>query len=132
MKTDATWHYKYLWLAIGYAMIGYVIYESLTPDPVDFGMDISDKVYHATGYFGMMAWFCQIYASTKSRIGWGVYFIAMGIALEFLQGMGGVRDFEVNDMYADAIGVILAYLLSLTQFSGLLQYFDNRLPHRST
>lgn len=117
-------HFKPLWLVIGFGMIAFVIYESLTPSPVNFGMGLSDKVYHTTGYFGMMAWFCQIYNRTKARLGWGLYFIAMGIGLEFLQGMSGVRNYEVNDMFANSAGVVLAFLISLTRFSHLLNHVD--------
>jgi VanZ family protein len=36
-------------------------------------------------------------------------FVAMGILIEFLQRMTGYRDFEVLDMVADAIGVLLGW-----------------------
>ena len=125
-----TLHFRPLWLAIGFGMIAFVIYESLTPSPVNFGMGISDKAYHTTGYFGMMAWFCQIYSRTKVRLGWGIYFIAMGITLEFLQGMSGYRDYEVNDMLANTAGVVLAFLISLTRFSSLLNQVDHLLARK--
>ncbi len=113
-------HYKMLWLLIGYAMIAFVVMQSLTSSPVSVGFELSDKLYHVVGYFGLMGWFVQIYHSKFGRLVWGVFFIAMGISLEFLQGMGGVRHFEVNDMIANATGVIIAWVLSGTVFSSCL------------
>jgi hypothetical protein len=52
-----------------------------------------------------MFWFCQIYLATRTRILYGVTFVAMGVALELLQGMGGLRQYEVLDMIANATGV---------------------------
>jgi len=50
----------------------------------------------------------------------------MGISLEFLQDWGGVRHFEVNDMIANSSGVLLAWVLVLTPFPGLLLWFEKR------
>jgi VanZ family protein len=37
----------------------------------------------------------------------------MGIAIEFVQGATGYRSFEVMDMVADAIGVLLGWAAAL-------------------
>ena len=52
-----------------------------------------------------MFWFCQLYASGKARLAHAIAFLAMGIGLEFLQGMGGARQYDVVDMLANAAGV---------------------------
>jgi hypothetical protein len=38
-----------------------------------------------------------------------VLWIAMGVALEFAQGELGYRTYEVYDMYANALGVLLGW-----------------------
>jgi len=53
--------------------------------------------------------FCQVYDLRRARIAYACGFIAMGIAIEFLQRMTGYRNFEVADMLADAVGVGLGW-----------------------
>jgi len=118
--------YKYLWLMIGYAMIAFVVYSSLTSSPVTMDFKLSDKLMHIAGYFGLMGWFIQIYNNKQSQLILAICFICMGIGLEFLQGIGGVRFFELNDMLANMAGVILAWLLVKTPFPETLYWFENR------
>ena len=118
--------YKKLWLVIGYAMVAFVIYSSLTSNPVSVGIEYSDKFLHTVGYFGLMGWFLQIYHKKATRFLLAAIFIAMGISLEFLQDWGGVRYFEVNDMIANTSGVLLAWVLIFTPFPGLLLWFERK------
>ena len=115
---------KPLWLVIGYLLIAFVVFETLTTSPVGIDVPFGDKYMHTVGYFILMGWFVQIYQSRKTRIFWGVFFIIMGISLEFLQELGGVRYFEVNDMLANGLGVVIAWLLSNTAFAKSLCYVD--------
>ena len=57
--------------------------------------------------------FCQIYDQRRTRLAYAIGFIAMGVALEFLQGMTGYRTFEVLDMLANAVGVALGWSAAL-------------------
>ncbi len=119
--------YRALWLTIGYIMIAFVIYSSLDTTPmqlVDF--DGGDKYLHMTAYFGLMGWFLQIYHTRKMQIILACGFISMGITLEFLQALGGVRFFELYDMLANSTGVLLAWSLIKTPFPQLLFYFESK------
>lgn len=60
-----------------------------------------------------MFWFCQIYIKKKIRIAYAAGFIAMGVALEFIQGRLGYRTYEVFDMYANGLGVLLGWAAAL-------------------
>ena len=119
--------YKKLWLFVGYALIAIVVYQTLTANPVSVGMSISDKYLHTVGYFTLMGWFVQIYHEKKYRFLWAIFFIAMGIGLEFLQELGGVRFYEVNDMLANGLGVVIAWVLSNTRFSDTLLGFEKNI-----
>lgn len=55
-----------------------------------------------------MSVFCLIHDQWRRRLAYAAGFIAMGIALEFLQGMTDYRTFDVLDMLANAGGVLLA------------------------
>ena len=102
-----------LFLAIGWAMIAVILWLSLTPQPPQVDFEHSDKVGHFLAYGGLMYWFCQIYRTSRARLACAAAFIAMGIAIEFVQRWTGYRSFEVYDMVADAIGVLLGWAVAL-------------------
>jgi len=102
-----------LWLALGWGLVAAILWLSLTPSPpkVDFAQ--SDKVGHFLAYGGVMFWFAQLYAARGTRLAYAAGFVAMGVALEFIQGWTGYRSFEVYDMLADGIGVALGWVAAL-------------------
>lgn len=116
--------YKLLWLSIGYLMVVFVIYSSLSTSDVVLEIQLSDKLMHVLGYFGLMGWFMQIYRGKRAGFLLAAVFIAMGIGLEFLQDLGGVRYFEVGDMLANTLGVLLALALSYTPLAAVLLWFE--------
>ena len=75
---------------------------SLTPSPPRVDFTASDKVGHLLAYGALMFWFAQLY---RTRIFYALGFVAMGVGLEFLQGMGGHREADVFDMVANTLGV---------------------------
>ncbi|MFZ1908425.1 MAG: hypothetical protein WAU52_05010 [Burkholderiales bacterium] len=109
-----------LWLAIGWAIVVAIVYGSVMHSPPSLGFEQSDKLEHLGGYGLVMFWFCQLYATGRVRLGYAIGFAALGIALEYVQGWLGYRDFEVADMVADAAGVALGW--------GLALMFPNALP----
>lgn len=119
--------YKLLWLSIGYLMVVFVIYSSLSTSDVVLEIRLSDKLMHVLGYFGLMGWFMQIYRGKRAGFLLAAVFIAMGIGLEFLQDLGGVRYFEVADMLANTLGVLLAWVLSYTPVAGILLWLERNL-----
>ena len=60
-----------------------------------------------------MFWFCQLYQARPARIGYGLGFIAMGIGLEFVQGALGYRTYDLADMYANSLGVLLGWAAAI-------------------
>lgn len=117
---------KWLWLSIGYAMVVFVIYSSLSKSPMSPGVEVSDKLLHFMAYFGLMAWFVQIYQKPKVRYLLLLLLIVMGVLLEYLQALGGVRYFEFNDMLANSAGAIFAWALSYSSlFSSVLYRYEN-------
>lgn len=59
-----------------------------------------------------MLWFCLLYARHASRIAYALLWIGMGIGLEFAQGQLGYRAYEVYDMYANTLGVLIGWAFS--------------------
>jgi VanZ family protein len=113
-----------VWLLIGYLMVAFVVQQTLTASPMGTGLNFSDKFLHTLGYFLLMGWFVQIYHQPAAKILFGLFFMSMGIGLEFLQGLSGVRHYEVNDMLANGLGVVIAWGLSYSGFSSTLYQFE--------
>ena len=87
-------------------MVAAIVWLSLTPSPPEVDIEGGDKLGHLAGYGVLMFWFAQLYAR---RIFHAAGFIAMGVALEFLQGWLGYRSFELYDMLANSAGVLLGW-----------------------
>lgn len=119
--------YKPLWLVVGFCMIAFVVQQTLTFSPMEVGMSLSDKSLHTIGYFCLMGWFMQIYTRTSAKVIWAIFFVSMGVVLEFLQGLGGVRHYEVFDMLANGLGVLIALAASFTRFSRILAGFEKKV-----
>jgi hypothetical protein len=94
------------WRAGGYALVALVVWLSLAPRPPELAMDHGDKVQHLLAYGGLMLWFGQLYAGRARRVA-ALALVALGIALEALQGLTGYRSVDAFDMGANAAGVLL-------------------------
>ncbi|MEN8169747.1 MAG: VanZ family protein [Pseudomonadota bacterium] len=114
-----------LWLALGWLVVGTVIYLSLTPHPVNLSISYGDKVGHFVSYALLMGWFVQIYQSRLMLVFHALFFIATGVVLEYLQSYYG-RYFEYADMAANTGGVLLGLLLLLTPWKLLLLRWERR------
>jgi VanZ family protein len=120
--------YRRAWLAGGWLLIGLIVYLSLTPHPPEpFSFPEADKLEHCIAYGSLALWFCQIYLSIRSRMIVLAALIGLGVGLEFVQGWTGYRFFEVWDMVANSIGVLLGFLLVLTPFGRLFILIETAL-----
>jgi glycopeptide antibiotics resistance protein len=61
-----------------------------------------------------MLWFCVLYRRVRVRAFYALGFVAMGVALEFVQGNLGYRTFELYDMAANTAGVMLGWGIAST------------------
>jgi len=104
--------YFWLWLFIGCSYLAYIVYGSLTPNPVDVQIDGFDKVMHFSAYALLMIWFAMIFHKTIYRNAYAIGFIMLGVGLEFAQQAGGVRYFEFSDMLANSLGVLAGYFVT--------------------
>ena len=99
-------------VAAGWAWAGAIVWLSLTPAPPEVDIAQGDKIGHFAAYGLLMFWFAQLYQG-KARVLYALGFIAMGVALEFIQGALGYRQYDVYDMSANAIGVLLGWVAAL-------------------
>jgi len=103
-----------LLLAGGWLFAAAIVVLSLMPAPPDIDVPHGDKLGHTAAYTLLSFWFCWLYPAWKTRIAYAAGWIAMGVALEFAQGATGYRSFEVADMAANSLGVLLGWGISAT------------------
>ena len=95
------------WVTGGWAVLAGIVFLSLTPSPPSADFESSDKVGHLLSYGVLMAWFALLYPARRPWL--AIAFVALGVGLEFAQGATGYRSFEVADMVANSIGVLLGW-----------------------
>jgi VanZ family protein len=117
-----------IWLVLGWCFVALTIYLSLTPTPPDVTLAAGDKPAHLLGYTALMLWFAQLHSTLVFKARVALTLVGLGIALEILQGLGGVRHAEVLDALANALGVGAGLLLSLTPLGGVLRRLGGNMP----
>jgi len=126
--TEAPLRFLRLWQTLGVLLIGFAVYLSLMPDPIQVPVEQGDKYGHMLAYATLMFWFAQIYPGQRVRMAWAVAFVALGIELEFLQRLTDYRTFEISDMVADAFGVCVGWLAAPPRLPHALRYIEARWP----
>jgi VanZ family protein len=123
--------HRRIWLLLGWGMVFSVIVLSLIPmEDVDLG-EGRDKVAHLVAYGSLTFWFGMLFAGRARQLGIAIALAAMGVAIEFLQGLTDYRTFEVADMVANAIGAALGWGLAQTPLGNALDWAE-RLISRLT
>jgi VanZ family protein len=125
-KPEPNLKLRFLWLAIGYAMVVLVFFLSLTSDPVKIDVDLpfADKISHALAYFVLMLWFSQIYHDKFQRNMIAFVFVLMGISIEYFQSFDPNRTAEFFDIVANVTGLSLGFILALGPSKNLLMRFE--------
>ena len=121
-------HFKRFWIIVGLGFVLLVVFMSLTPDPPNLDVPYGMKIGHVLAYCWLIFWFAQIYHSVSARLRLAVMFCAMGVLLEYLQGLTDYRHFEYSDMAINSAGVALGLLLSQTPLQNGLAVLESVLP----
>jgi VanZ family protein len=116
--------FKKIWQALAWLLVFIVVWLSLTPHPPQPPSILGwDKAQHLLAYGGLMSWFGM---SFPRHWCWPVFLIALGVALEFLQELGGSRTFDLYDMLANTLGVFFGLGLLQTPARQSLAYVDKQ------
>ncbi len=133
MSESGQLRWRPLWLALGWVLAAVILALSLMsgpPQPIWFAH--ADKLEHALAFFLLTAWFIQLYRGPR-RWAHAALFTLFGVAIEFLQGAGGIRHFEIADMIADVTGIGLALVAGrVPGFDRLLVRFERLLVRSGT
>jgi len=125
-RTFARLKHRPFWIAGGVAFVLLVIYLSVTSHPLDVPSWWNFKIGHILAYAWLMFWFAQIWLEGGKRLATALVLLAMGIALEYVQGMIG-RDFAYSDMRDDGIGIAAGWLLAVTPLGRSFAFVEHRL-----
>lgn len=127
-RTQAPLRYAPLWTALGYGFVMLVIYLSLASEPPDLDITGELDFGHVIAYFWLMIWFAQIHRSMSKRLLLAAAFLGLGIALEYVQGWIGYRNFDYWDMLRDFAGIAIAFVLAWTPLQHLLGRLETLIP----
>lgn len=125
--SESAFEQRGLWLVLGWALVLGIIWLSLTPTPIEVPMAEGDKLGHILAYGALMVWFSSVYEGRILRVYLAIGFVAMGIALEFVQGWTGFRTFDVADMAASAVGVLAGWACAPPRTPNFLRRME-KLP----
>lgn len=118
--------YPYAWLALGWLLVIGVVVGSLLPGPViqEITPPINDKIEHFSAYFVLMIWFGGLYPRAK-HVSVAAALLFLGISLDVLQGVATTtRTFDLFDIAADAVGILVALALSFSLLEGWCQKLE--------
>jgi VanZ family protein len=118
-----TLRYRRIWLLLAWGMVVSVVVLSLIPVEVDLG-EGRDKIAHFLAYGSLSLGFGMLFGGRARQLGIALAFAAMGVALEFLQGLTDYRTFEIADMIANAIGAALGWGLAQTPLRNGLNWAE--------
>lgn len=113
------WHR--IWIALGGAIMLWVLWMALTPDPgITLEIPYGDKLLHATTFTCLMGWWGNVYRARRAR-GWAALgCLAFGVFIEFAQWLDPPRDADALDVLADGVGIAMALLLLRTPLASVL------------
>ncbi|HET6466903.1 MAG TPA: VanZ family protein [Geminicoccaceae bacterium] len=100
------------WLAVAALM--------LRPPPEALAA-VSDKLLHFIGYLVMTGATVSFCRSPLGLLRWSLVTLALATALELGQALMPGRSFELHDLFANAAGVAVGYLLAVACLMGLLR-----------
>ena len=114
-----------LWQAIGYALVLFVIYQSLNHQPIEITVVEGNLLGHFAAYGTLMLWFSQIHAPGRARVACATGFVLLGVCLEIAQGLTDHRTFDLFDVAANATGVALGWLLAPPRTPNFLRELES-------
>lgn len=119
------------WIAIGWVGVIAVVVLSLIPSPPQvLPMDQADKAEHMLAFGSLMFWFAQVYLPLRARLATAGLLVALGVAIEFVQGQTGYRSFEYADMGADCAGIFVGWVLAPPRLANLYAWTERFLLTR--
>lgn len=119
--------HRRVWLLLGWGMVVSVVVLSLVPlGDIDLGGG-RDKFAHGIAYSSLSFWFAMLFQGRIRQLSIALAFAAMGVGIEFLQGLTDYRTFEVADMAANGTGAAIGWALAQTPARHVLDWTERLL-----
>jgi hypothetical protein len=127
VQTSARLRWHRAWVALGGAIMLFVMWMALTPDPsIALTFTYGDKLLHASTFCGLMGWWGNVYRGRGAWVGVALGCLAFGVFIEFAQWLDPPRDASTWDVLADGIGILVALLLLRTPLARVLAGIEAR------
>lgn len=118
--------YPWLWMMLGWLLVGAVVFGSVAPGEVLGNMPFDDEIMHGASYGLLTMWFAGLY--TRSRHGWVALFaFLLGVLMELAQSGLSYRSFDPDDMVANAIGIGIGLFFSFFLLAGWCRRVESLL-----
>lgn len=115
-----------LWLGVGWIGVVSVIYFTLAPELPQIDLENGDKLEHLLAYASLMLWFAQVRTDVTERRITAVMLLALGVALEFAQGLTDYRVMSLADAAANSAGIALGWLAAPPRSPNLYAWIHAR------
>lgn len=120
--------YHGLWVLTGITMLLIVFYLCLKAPDGGAESLLPDKLAHALAFFALTAWFAAL-VERRFYLYVVVLMLSVGVGIEIAQGIMALgRSAELADVYADATGIALGILISLTIRDSWFERCERWLP----
>jgi len=120
--------HPWFWLLPGWILVAAVVAASVFPGIPVPNISGADKLAHAASYCLLMVWFAGLYAPRLHGIV-ALFLLALGLVLEMVQWRLPYRFFEPADLLANATGVMVGFVLSISLLAGWCQRIESRLGY---
>ncbi len=85
-----------------------------------------DKLLHFTAYALLTAGYLAIFPGKMARVAIPLFMFAVGVGIEWLQGMTGYRSASLADAGADLLGILLGARLLVTPVKNIMILIENQ------
>jgi len=102
-----------IWIILGWLLVLSVIFLSVNPNPPELTLNQSDKIGHFAAYATLMGWWHQI---DRNAYRLALLFVLLGLTLEILQSLIGMRQADIFDMAANTLGVGIGWFFARFAF----------------
>jgi VanZ family protein len=113
-------------MTLGWLLVVGVCAGSLLPGSNMPALHVGDKVLHAGSYFLLMVWFAGLY-ERRRHVFIALVLVLLGLALDALQGSVSRRSFDLLDVAANAGGIAVGWVVSVSLLEGWCQRIERLL-----
>lgn len=119
--------FPWLWMALGWLLVAGVAAGELVPARMISAIPVNDKLEHAGSYCLLMLWFAGMF-DRRRHIPIAIILAVLGFTLDALQLTTATRDFDMRDVAANTVGILIGLALSLTLLGGWCRRVEKYLP----